>query len=177
MDKPVSNLDFRLMSLVLLLRDLRLPRMEILKEVGIKVGFQVLDFGCGPGSYVAAASRLVSQSGKVYALDIHPLAVRSVARMASKKGLPNVETVLSDCHTGLPDRSIDVVLLYDTHHGLSEPDRVLQELHRVLKPDGILSFSDHHLKEPEILARVTESGLFKLEGKGKRTYRFSKANS
>lgn len=176
MDKPASNLEFRFMSLGFLFRDLRLPRMEILKEVGIQPGFQVLDFGCKPGSYVAATSKLVGQSGKVYALDIHPIAVRSVANMVSKEGLTNVKTVLSDCSTGLPDESIDVVLLYDTFHGLSQPAKVLQELHRVSKPNVILSFSDHHMKQAEILARVTEGGLFRLEGKGRRTYRFTKVN-
>lgn len=34
MDKPKSNLDFKLMSLTYKFRDLRLPRMDILKEVG-----------------------------------------------------------------------------------------------------------------------------------------------
>lgn len=38
MGKLNSNLDFRLMSLVIRLRDLRLPRGEILKEVEIKNG-------------------------------------------------------------------------------------------------------------------------------------------
>jgi ubiquinone/menaquinone biosynthesis C-methylase UbiE len=174
MDKPASDLAFRFMSLGFRFRDFRLRRMEILKEVGIQAGFMVLDFGCGAGSYVAATSRLVGQSGKVYALDIHPLAVRNVANIVSKKGLTNVETVLSDCSTGLPDESIDAVLLYDTFHGLSQPAKVLRELHRVLRPEGILSFSDHHLKEAEIPARVAEGGLFKLEGKGRRTYRFSR---
>jgi ubiquinone/menaquinone biosynthesis C-methylase UbiE len=74
MGKLQSNFDFRLMSLVLRLRDLRLPRMEIMREVGIQTGSWVLDFGCGPGSYVPAVSELVGPSGKVYALDIHPLA-------------------------------------------------------------------------------------------------------
>ncbi len=59
MAKLQSNLDFRLMSLVMRLRDLRLPRSEILREVGIQAGFWVLDFGCGPGSYVAGLSGLV----------------------------------------------------------------------------------------------------------------------
>ena len=71
MGKLNPNLDFRLMSLAFRLRDFRLPRMEILEEVGIQTGFRVLDYGCGPGSYVAAASDLVGPSGKVYALDIH----------------------------------------------------------------------------------------------------------
>ena len=174
MDRPKSNLDFRLMSLTYILRDLRLPRLEILKEAGIRPGFRVLDYGCGPGSYVSAASNVVGKSGKVYAFDIHPLAVRSVQRMASRKRLTNVETILSDCQTGLPDDSVDVVLLYDVFHDLKEPERVLQGLYRVLKSKGTLSFSDHHMKEAEILARVTSGHLFCLENRGNRTFGFSK---
>jgi len=54
---------------------------------------------------------------------------------------------------------------------------VLEELRRVLKPDGILSFSDHHMKENEIVSKVTSRGLFRLSRKGKRTYSFSKRES
>ena len=174
MDRPKSNLDFRLMSLTYILRDFRLPRVEILKEAGIRPGFHVLDYGCGPGSYVSAASNLVGDSGKVYALDIHPLAVRSVQRIASRKRFTNVGTILSDCQTGLPDGSIDVVFLYDSFHDLAEPEKVLQELYRVLKPNGTLSFSDHHMKETEILAKVTSGRLFHLRSRGNRTFGFSK---
>jgi len=85
-----------------------------------------------------------------------------------------VETILSDCQTGLPDNSLDVVLLYDIFHHLGDRDRVLKELHRVLKPDGVLSFSDHHMKESEIVSQVTNSRLFRLSRKGQRTYTFLK---
>jgi len=69
---------------------------------------------------------------------------------------------------------VDVVLLYDTFHDLSHPSGVLEELHRVLKPNGFLSFSDHHMKENEIVSKVTNKGLFRLSRKGKGTYSFSK---
>ena len=174
MDKPMSNFDFQFMSLGYKFRDFFLPRMNILKEVGIKPGFHVLDYGCGPGSYIIPLAELVGESGKVYALDIHPLAIRKVQDIASKKQLSNVETILSDCQTGLPDNSLDAVLLYDAFHHLSDPDVVLKELHRVLKPDRILSFGDHHMKEKEIVAEVTNSGLFRLSRKGQRTYTFLK---
>ncbi|MBW2037962.1 MAG: class I SAM-dependent methyltransferase [Deltaproteobacteria bacterium] len=174
MDKPESNLGFRLMALSYKLRDLFLSPMKVLKEVGIEPGFHVLDYGCGPGSYIVPLAELVGKSGKIYALDIHPLAIQMVRGIASRKQLTNVETILSDCKTGLPDSSVDVVLLYDTFHGLGDPDGVLAELHRVLKPDGVLSFSDHHLKEDEITSKVTDTGLFRLSRKGEKTYSFLK---
>jgi ubiquinone/menaquinone biosynthesis C-methylase UbiE len=172
-----SNLSFRFMSLGFRLRDLRLPRTEILKEVGIKTGFRVLDYGCGAGSYVPAVSELVGRSGKVYALDIHPLAVESVQRLVLRRGLTNVETILSDCRTGLPNDFVDMAFLYDIYHDLAEPEAVLNELHRVLKPDGMLSFNDHHMKHEEVMARIGGGPLFRMAGKGKMTYKFSKTKS
>jgi len=174
MDKPMSNFDFKFMAVGYKFRDFFRPRLNILKEVGIKAGFHVLDYGCGPGGYIIPLAELVGKSGKVYALDIHPLAIRKVQDIASKKRLANVETILSDCQTGLLDNTLDAVLLYDAFHHLSNPDVVLRELHRILKPDGILSFSDHHMKENEIVSQVTNNGLFRLLRKGERTYIFVK---
>ena len=174
MDKVESNLGFRLMAFGYRFRDFSLPRKNILKEVGIKPGFYVLDYGCGPGSYIIPLAELVGESGKIYALDIHPLAIQKVKDIASKKQLTNVETILSDCQTGLPDNALDAVLLYDAFHHLSAPEAVLKELHRVLKPAGIPSFSDHHMKESEIVSRATNGRLFRLSRKGQRTYTFLK---
>jgi len=172
MDKTMPNFDFRFMSFGYKFRDFFLPRKNVLKEVGIKPGFHVLDYGCGAGGYIIPLAELVGKSGKIYALDIHPLAIQVVQGIASKKRWTNVETIRSDCKTGLPDNSLDAVLLYDTLHTLSDPDGVLEELHRVLKPNGILSLSDHHMEENEIVSKVTDRGLFKLLRKGERTYNF-----
>jgi len=165
---------FKAMAFSFRIRDFLRPRSDIVKEAGIKEGFHVLDYGCGRGSYVRAVSEVVGESGKVYALDIQPLAVESVKKIAEKHHLTNVETILSDRKTGLPDESIDVVLLYYTFHGLVDPNGVLEELNRVLKTDGILSFSDHHMKEHEIISEVTNRKLFRLLRKGEKAYSFLK---
>lgn len=167
----MSNMGFRMMAFTFKIRDFLRPRRDIVKEVGMKEGFHVLDYGCGLGSYVPAVAELVGESGKIYALDINPLAIKMVKKIAVKKQLSNVETILSDCNTGLPDNSIDVVLLYDTFHDLVDQNMVLEELHRMLKPNGILSFSDHHMEENEILSKMTNDG-FRLLRKGERTYSF-----
>jgi ubiquinone/menaquinone biosynthesis C-methylase UbiE len=174
MGKPEPNFHYKLMDLFFKFRDFFLPRMNILKEVGIEPGFHVLDYGCGPGSYIVPLAELVGESGKIYALDIHPLAIQMVQDIAARKGLRNIETIHSDCATGLENGAIDVVLLYDTYHDVTNPDGVLEELHRVLKPNSVLSFSDHHMKKDEILSQITRNNLFVLSRKGKKTYSFSK---
>jgi ubiquinone/menaquinone biosynthesis C-methylase UbiE len=175
MDEPMSSLGFKLMTLTFRVRDFLRPRLDVLKDAGIQTGFCVLDYGCGPGSYLAPLAQLVGASGQIYALDINPLAIQEVQKKGARKAITNVKTIESDCKTGLPDNHVDVVLLYDTFHNLSQPDKVLRELHRVLKSGGTLSFSDHHMNDKDILKRVTHTVLFKLLTKGKKTYGFSKA--
>ncbi len=175
-DKPMSNVGFRMMSASINRRNRKNPPAEMLKEAGIKPGFRVLDYGCGPGGHSIAAAELVGEQGKIYALDIHPLAVKKIQKLASDKGLANTETICSDCATGLESESLDMILLYDVFHNLSNPDDVLSELNRVLKPDGILSFSDHHMQEDEILTQIEGSGLFKLSGRSEKTYSFVRLN-
>ncbi len=174
MGKPEPNFHYKLMALFFKFRDFFLPRTNVLKKVGIEPGFHVLDYGCGPGSYIAPLAKLVGESGKIYALDIHPLAIQMVQDIAAQKGLKNIETIHSDCATGLENGAIDMVLLYDTYHDVTNPNGVLEELHRVLKLDSVLSFSDHHMKEDEILSQITRNNLFVLSRKDKKTYSFSK---
>jgi len=177
MDKPMNHFMFQGMSFTFMLRDFFYPRKTILMETGIKLGDCVLDYGCGPGGYVAPTAKMLGAAGRVYALDINPLAIKKVQKIVVKEQLSNVETICSDCKTRLHDESIDVILLYDIFHILSDPDVVMAELHRVLKPNGTLSFSDHHMSENDILAKMTRGGLFLLSKKEKKTYSFIKRDS
>jgi ubiquinone/menaquinone biosynthesis C-methylase UbiE len=172
--KLMSNIGFCLMSFTFKVRDLFAPRIKILNEVGIKPGYKILDYGCGSGSYINILADMVGKSGKIYALDINPLAVHTVQRIIAKNQLANVETILSGCETGLPDESMDVALLYDVLHDLNDPDKIFGELHRVLKSDGILSVGDHHLDDEDIVSKVTNRGFFRQLKKGIRTYSFIK---
>lgn len=172
MDTPMSNLMFNGMAFAFKIRDLVSPRRGVLEEARLKPGDVVLDFGCGPGAYVRDAAEMVGPSGTVYALDLHPLAVERVRGIAEREGLANVETIHSSGPTGLPADRLDVVLMYDVFHMLSDSQAVLAEMHRVLKPGGSLSFNDPHMKEEDVIAGVTASGLFVLARRGERTYTF-----
>lgn len=79
---------------------------------------------------------------KVYALDCFPRQLEIVRRRSRKEGLSNIETILSASKTGLPDESVDVVWMCDVLHEIPEKRAVLEELHRVLKKEGVLAIYD-----------------------------------
>ena len=175
MQKPTHYMNFIIICLILLIRDMFYPPKYILKDTEIKPGINVLDFGCGPGSYSIATAELLAGTGKVFALDKHPLAIKKVNHTAQKKKLTNIKTILSDCDTGLPSNSVDIVLLYYTFNDLGNPEKVLQELYRVLKPQGTLSFSEYNIKK--ISSKLEKKELFKIKNRDEITHTFLKTLS
>ncbi len=161
--KSESDFAFRLMTLMYKLRDLLQNPRRSLERARLGKGMSVVDYGCGPGSFAIPAAELVGHEGKVFAVDIHPLAISSVQRKASGKGLQNVETVLVKGYdTGIQDSSIDRVLLIDTIHLIEDPDALFREIHRMLKPDGLLFMEKGHMAMPEQKTILDRTGLFKI---------------
>lgn len=136
--------------------------VRFLRSVGVGAGQAVLDFGCGEGNYARPAARIVRARGTVYALDRNSSALDALMRAAGEEGLTNIRRVDAAGTIPLPlgDASIDVVLLYDVLHlvGSSRPARetvnrstvtarrgLLRELHRILKPAGLVSTHCPHL--------------------------------
>ena len=110
----------------------------------------------------------------VYALDIHPLAISAVEKKATKEGLTNIATILSDRDTGLPDESIDVVLLYDVIRSIKDKRALLKELHRVMKVNGLLSILPEHIKVADILELAEKDGLFSLRDRHGKLLNFKR---
>ena len=174
----MSNFSFTMMALVgIPIRNMFMPPDKMLAEVEIKPGSHVLDFGCGPGVFTTKIAEKIGPSGSVYALDINPLAVSMVKRKARKKNLENVKAIHSNCSTSLSDNCLDHIIFFDVFHDLDNHQEVLVELHRVLKTQGIMYFSDHHMKEIEIVQLLTAKKLFKLEDQGRWIFSFSKVAS
>lgn len=135
---------------------------EFLQQLGISQGEVVLDHGCGVGSYSIPAAELVGSNGMVYALDIHPLAIERTEKRAQKKGIKNLKTILSGLKNGLPDGSVDTVLLIDVFTWIEDKPALLEEFHRVLKPSGRLFILIDHASPEEGKSVVSETHLFDL---------------
>ena len=93
-----------------------------------------------------------------------------VKERARKKGLTNIETILSDSETGLPDECVDIAWVCDVLHEIKQKRAVLEELHRVRRKEGALAIHDS-LKD-RVLGYTT--GLFSLTGRNGKLLRFTK---
>jgi ubiquinone/menaquinone biosynthesis C-methylase UbiE len=156
-DNPMNNLSFKFMSFFFKFRDFYCPPIKILKQINIQLGSHILDYGCGSGSYSIPAAPLVGPTGKVYAADIHPLAILEVQKRVRIMELRNVDTILTDQDTKLPNASIDIIFLFRVLHDFKNPDIIIRELDRVLKRTGILSIIDHKFDKGKVISTITRA--------------------
>lgn len=136
----------------------------------VQEGQTFLDYGCGTGDFTIPAARIVGTEGKVYALDYFPRQLEIVEEQSKREGLGNVETILSDGKTDLPDECIDVIWMCDVLHEIKDRRVVLEELHRVLRGGGVLAIHDG--MRDEVLSYTT--GLFSLIGRDRKLLKFIK---
>lgn len=111
----------------------------IIAALGI-VGVEgdVVDFGCGYGTFTFAAARVVQ--GRVYALDVEPAMIKTTQAKARDAGLANVRTLRCDFvrdSTGFADATMAYAMLFNILH-CEQPLSLLAEAYRILIPGGSL---------------------------------------
>lgn len=113
----------------------------VLRELGVRAGWSIVDFGCGPGYFLLPAARFVGPSGRVVGIDLRAVAVEEAGKRLRLAGLADQADVFrADLArpegSGLPAAWADLVLLVATLYQ-SDPVRLLAEAARVVKPtDG-----------------------------------------
>ena len=153
----------------------------IFRELKLKAGDVFLDMGCGPGDYSIWASKIIGNSGRVYALDKWQNLIDNLAEKATLEGIKNICGMVSDITKPLPleKNGIDVYFLSTVLHSLDlikDSNMIFSEVHRVLKPDGRLVIIECKKEEmpfgPPLNMRLSPEELENLIGK----YGFEKIN-
>jgi len=108
----------------------------LLDRIGVAQGWRCLDLGCGPKGLTDVLGERVGATGQVVGLEYNPAFV-TVAR---QNAALNIEIVEGDAYaTGLPDRSFDFVHMRFLASTSGEPERLLAEAKRLLRPGGVLA--------------------------------------
>ena len=132
--------------------------MKILQGADIHPGQTVLELGCGTGFFTLTAAQLIGEQGSLVAMDVLTASVEAVSRKVRNADLKNVQVVKGDAiNTKLDADSMDVVLLFGVIPAPMLPmNRLVPEMHRILKPDGILA-----VWPPSwLIHSIPSSGLF-----------------
>ncbi|MDQ2741502.1 MAG: class I SAM-dependent methyltransferase [Chloroflexota bacterium] len=123
---------------------------RILSEAAVQPGETVVDLGAGTGFWTEPLSEMVASEGKVYAADIEPVMLEDLQTLIRDRGLENVEIVQSDELSVPLDSGIaDLVVLGFVLHEPAEPDLFLQEVIRLLKPEGRLLVAEWQQRPTE----------------------------
>ena len=106
----------------------------------LRPGQRVLDIAAGRGAVTAPAALAVGSQGAVLAIDNAPAMLRALA--ADHRKAPQLATCVMDAHRlAVPDAHFDVVTCGFAFHFLDDPRQAITEAHRVLRPGGLLAFS------------------------------------
>lgn len=110
---------------------------SILTKLGLTTDCgNVVEFGCGYGTFTIPAAHVIS--GTFYAVDIDAEMIAATRKKVDSAGLHNVKVCLKDflaMGTGLPQASMDYAMLFNILHA-EHPAVLLKEAYRLLAPGG-----------------------------------------
>ncbi|OGD31128.1 hypothetical protein A2W39_03320 [Candidatus Azambacteria bacterium RIFCSPHIGHO2_01_46_10] len=119
---------------------------EIIKELNLKPGIKIADFGSGSGVFTILLAKAIAPEGKIYALDVLKETLDVIQTKAKSEGLFNVETIWANLEakggSKLPDDSQDLVMIANVLFQSTMKSNILSEAKRILSPAGKLAVID-----------------------------------
>jgi ubiquinone/menaquinone biosynthesis C-methylase UbiE len=109
---------------------------EGLRRFEVEPAERIVDLGCGTGVLLGCLLEHLGPAGRVQAVDFAP---RMIARAREKHKDGRVEFLVADAAAiPVPDVSVDRVVCFSAWPHFPDPDAVILELKRILKPGGRL---------------------------------------
>ena len=129
---------------------------------GVRTGHKVLDLAGGTGDLTAKFSKLVGEKGHVVLADINDAMLKVGRDKLRDRGIvSNVEYVQANAEAlPFPDNSFDVITIAFGLRNVTDKDKALASMYRVLKPGGRLLVLEFSKPEHEMLSKVYDMYSF-----------------
>jgi SAM-dependent methyltransferase len=125
-----------------------------LNALQIAKGASVADIGAGSGYMTERLAARVGPTGRVFANDLQPQMLYILARRLEERRITNVTLVQGTADDPkLAPASVDLALMVDVYHELSQPQAMLRRLREALKPGGRLVLLEYRKEDPTIPIR------------------------
>jgi ubiquinone/menaquinone biosynthesis C-methylase UbiE len=128
------------------MRKFMYPPKMIVKRIVREPALRVLEIGCGSGAYATEVLRETGVDSKLYAIDTNPDMLKLFREKMSNKDYHNISNleIKNDSAYALPfgDDSFDLVYMVCVLQELHETEKVMKEVKRVLKTNGIFAVTE-----------------------------------
>jgi ubiquinone/menaquinone biosynthesis C-methylase UbiE len=123
-----------------------------------------LDLGCGPGGFLGLMAPLCKN---IIGVDVVSSFVEECRAHIDRLGLTNATAILSEnLPLPFPDAEFDRIVMVDTIHHLENVSGTLDEVHRMLKPNGLFLVFEPNKLNPLLAAMCAldrnEHGLLRM---------------
>jgi ubiquinone/menaquinone biosynthesis C-methylase UbiE len=146
------------------LRPLLHPVRSTLEKFRFKPGDTVLELGPGIGYFTVEASRMVGPEGRILCLDMQPEMIGALCGRLDERDVANARPMVGNALSlPLADDSVDAAYLVTVLGEIPDRPRAIAELRRVLRPGGVLSFSES-LMDPDYQLEDSVSDLCRASG-------------
>lgn len=116
-------------------------------DSGLKAGMTVLELGCGTGNMAVLMAKIVGPTGKVIAVDNSEAQLRIARETAESEDVDNIEFIQHDAlELDYLDVQCDFIYFRWVLLFLPEAQAVVKKLYDKLKPGGVFSCEELHLK-------------------------------
>lgn len=120
-------------------RDTWMDTAFIFEKAGVTQGSYVADIGCHEGYLSVRLANTVGEKGRVFAVDVVEHRLETLKEILKKRDLENVNVILGDYdNPKLPKNELDVVIIMDTYHEMTDYMTILQHLNKALKSGGTI---------------------------------------
>lgn len=111
----------------------------IFEKAGIAEGSYVADIGCHEGYLTVRLADRVGPKGRVFAVDVVAHRLESLKETLKTRELRNVDVIQGDYdNPKLPEKELDVVIIMDTYHEMTDYMTILKHVKMSLKPGGAI---------------------------------------
>lgn len=122
-----------------------------LDAMNIRPGMTIADLGSGVGYMTLRMAKRVGPTGKIYGVDLQPGMLAELEKNAKAAGISNVVPILGEpADPKLPAGQIDMILMVDVYHEVSQPQAMVRKIREALKPNGRLILLEYRAEDPTI---------------------------
>ena len=130
----------------------------VLRSAPIRPGDRILYVGCNSAAFSAGMADQLARSGELVAIDFSHATLSRAERILEQSEQKNMLFMrLAEPAIPFPDQYFDLVIAFGAYDRFPLLDRVLDELWRVLKPEGKVYWHDVSTSLEGLRDRIVET--------------------